>query len=225
LEQELPRIALDSIQEDKIMLHRLLYFLAIATPTLAGTIDSGTITTLGLGEPITWNVDISSTSGNYSVHFSPTAETTLLCVFCPSMHPGDFVTLSSTESAADFGSGGQATIGGTFYPTLIFDALGLGINSVMTLSTSFIVPSGAGGFTVPFTMTGDLQAATVADPAHFVLNDPVSGYGYAKLNVLGTEFLAQTITWTFVPEPSTVGLMGFGLALILGARVRRSIST
>ena len=202
------------------MLRRFLYFLAVATPLLAGTIDSGTITTFGLGEPITWNVNISS-SGNYSVQFSPTAETTLTCVFCPSIHSGDFVTIASTESAADFGSGGQATIGGTFYPTLIFDAAGLGINSIMTLNTSFT--AGAPGiFIVPFTMTGVLQATTAADPAHFVLNDPVSGYGYAQLNLLQTGFLAPTITWTFVPEPSTVGLMGFGLALILTARVRKS---
>jgi len=211
------------------MLRRFLYLLAVATPLLAGTIDSGTITTLGLGEPITWNVDISSTGGNYSVQFSPTAETTLLCVLCPIMNPGDFVTLSSTESAADLGSGGQATIGGIFYPTLIFDSGGLGINSVMTLSTSFIVPGAPGGgpgtgpfgITVPFTMTGDLQAATVADPAHFVLNDPVSGSGYVKLIFLGGN-LVQPITWTFTPEPSTVGLMGFGLVLILVGRVRRS---
>ena len=59
------------------MLHRFLYLLAVATPLLAGTIDSGTITTLGLGEPIPWNVNVSSTSGNYSVQFSPYAETFL----------------------------------------------------------------------------------------------------------------------------------------------------
>jgi hypothetical protein len=204
------------------MLRRFLHFLTIATPVLAGTIDSGTITTLGLGEPITWNVNISSAGGNYSVQFSPTAETLLTCVFCPTIHPGDLVTLSSTESAADFGSGGQATISGTFYPALIFDAQGLGINSVMTLNTSFTA-DGPGPFIVPFTMTGVLQAATVADPAHFVLNDPVSGTGYAQLNLSGSGTLASTITWTFItPEPSTVGLMGIGLALIIGARMNRS---
>jgi hypothetical protein len=68
-----------------------------------------------------------------------------------------------------------------------------------------------------------LQAATVADPAHFVLNDPVSGTGYAQLNLSGSGTLASTITWTFItPEPSTVGLMGIGLALIIGARMNRS---
>jgi hypothetical protein len=202
------------------MLHRLLCFLAIAIPVLAGTIDSGTIITSGLGEPATWNVDISSASGDYSVKFSPTAATTLSCVFCPIIQPGDLVTITSTASAADFGSGGQATIGGTFYPALIFDAAGLGINSVMTLSTAFIA-GGPGTYVVPFTMTGVLQAATVADPAHLVLNDPVSGYGYASIRLLGSGTLVPSITWTFVPEPLTVGLVGFGLALILAARVHR----
>ena len=205
------------------MRRRSLYFLAIAAPVLAGTIDSGTITTLGLGEPATWSVDISSANGNYSVQFSPIAATTLSCVFCPIIHSGDFVTIAATESAADFGSGGQATIGGTVYPTVIFDAAGLGINSVMTLNTSFTA-GGPGTFIVPFTMTGVLQATTAADPAHFVLNDPVSGQGYAQLNLLGTGNLAlvPTITWTFTPEPSAVDSMGFGLALIIGARVHRS---
>jgi hypothetical protein len=211
-----------SIQEDKIMLRRLLCWLAISTPVLAGRIDSGTIITNGLGEPSTWNANISSASGNYSVTFSPFAATTLSCVLCPIILPGDVVTVSSIESAADFGSGGQATIGGIVYPTLIFDAAGLGINSVMTLSTSFIagVP---GTYLVPFTMTGVLQAATVADPGFFVLNDPVSGYGYAQVSLSGNpETLNTTITWTFVPEPMTVSLVGLGLALILGARVQRS---
>ena len=41
LEQELLRIALDSIQEDKIMLHRLLHSWQSPLPMLAGTIDPG----------------------------------------------------------------------------------------------------------------------------------------------------------------------------------------
>jgi|KBSMisStandDraft_5_1062788.scaffolds.fasta_scaffold66413_3 hypothetical protein len=73
-----------------------------------------------------------------------------------------------------------------------------------------------------FTMTGVLQAATAADPAHFVLNETVSGQGYAQLNLLQSGTLDPQIIWTFTPEPSTVGLMGFGLALISGAWVHRS---
>ncbi len=208
------------------MRRRLLYFFAIATPVLAGTIDSGTIISLGFS---TWNVDISSTGGNYSVMFSPFAHGTLSCVFCPTIVPGDLVTISSGASAADSGSGGQGTMGGIFYPALIFDAAGLGINSAMNLSTSFLA-GGPGTYLVPFTMTGVLQAAPVGDPGHFVLNDPVSGSGYAELSLSGTpeaETLDPTITWTFVPEPITVGLVGFGLALILGARSasRRPIAT
>lgn len=201
------------------MLLRFLYFLIIATPVVAGTIDSGTITTFGLSDTI-WNVNISSASGNYSVHFSPSGETLLSCVICPIIHLGDFVTLSSTESF-DVSSTGLATIGGTFYPTLVFDSAGLGIFSVIHLNTSFT--AGAPGlFIVPFAMTGVLQAATAADPTHFVLNEPVSGQGYAQLTLLGSGVLDRTITWTFTPEPSTVGLMGFGLALIIGARMHRS---
>src|SRR5579872_4970495 len=189
------------------MLCRFLYFLTIATPVLAGTIDSGTITTFGLTEPTTWNVHISSADGTYSVQFSPAGETLLTCVLCPTINFGNFVTLSSTESF-DFSSSGQATIGGTSYPTLVFDSAGLGIDSVMHLNTSFT--AGAPGFfIVPFTMTGVLQAATAADPAHFVLNDPVSGQGYAQLNLLQAGTLAPQITWTFTPEPSTMGLLGF----------------
>ena len=201
------------------MLLRFLYFLTITTPVLAGTIDSGTIITSGLSDTV-WNVNISSAAGDYSVHFSPAGETLLTCALCPPIHPGDFVTLSITESF-DVSSTGQATIGGTFYPSLVFDSAGLGIDSVMHLNTSFT--AGAPGFfIVPFTMTGILQAATAADPSHFVLNEPVSGQGYVQLNLLQSGALAPQITWTFTPEPSTVGLMGFGLALIIGARVHRS---
>ena len=201
------------------MLLRFLFFVTIATPVVAGTIDSGTIITYGLSDTI-WNVNISSASGNYSVHFSPSGETLLSCVLCPTMHPGDFVTLSSTEGF-DVNSTGFATIGGTFYPTLIFDSAGLGIFSVMHLNTSFT--AGAPGlFIVPFTMTGVLQAGTAADPAHFVLNETVSGQGYAQLNLLQSGTLDPQIIWTFTPEASTVGLMGFGLTLISGAWVHRS---
>jgi len=201
------------------MLLRFLGFVTIATSVVAGTIDSGTIITSGLSDT-TWNVNISSAAGNYSVHFSPAGETSLTCVLCPTIHPGDFVTLSSTESF-DVNSTGLATIGGTFYPTLVFDSAGLGIDSVMHLDTSFA--AGAPGlFIVPFTMTGVLQAAIAADPAHFVLNETVSGQGYAQLNLLQSGTLDPQIIWTFTPEPSAVDSMGFGLALIIGARVHRS---
>jgi len=94
----------------------------------------------------------------------------------------------------------------------------------MSLSASFIAGE-PGWYDVPFTMTGVLQAATVADLANFVLDDPVSGYGYASF-YLGYGLPAgppikSPIRWTFVPEPLTVGLVGFGLALILAVRVRR----
>ena len=205
------------------MRRQLIYLLAIATPVLAGTIDSGRIIShVSDG----WDVDISSTSGNYSVTFSPAAGNLVSCVFCPKIRAGDLVSFSGNTSASYSGSGGQATIGGIFYPALIFDAQGLGISSVIDLDISFIAGE-PGSYVIPFAMTGVLQAAPVGDPGNFVLNDPVSGYGYATLTLFGTpesETLAPTIVWTFVPvpEPITMGLVGFGLALILGARVRRS---
>jgi len=209
------------------MLHRLLCFLAISIPVLAGTIDSGTIITLGSGDHATWLVDVSSTSGNYSVDFRSSAETWIGCVLCPIIRPGDRVNIYSSAGAnlPPYlpGPVGQATIGGTFYPELIYNAWLLGISSSMSLSASFIAGE-PGWYDVPFTMTGVLQAATVADLANFVLDDPVSGYGYASF-YLGSGTLVPSIMspirWTFVPEPLTVGLVGFGLALILAARVRR----
>lgn len=199
------------------MFSRLLFATAICTGAFAGTIDSGTISTYGFGSPIQWHVAMTSDDEGYTVAFQPYGNGGDSCPNCPVIDPGDDVTVSETESDALFGSQGTGNIGGTLYSSLIFDSAGYGIDSFMTLTMSFVA-GGPGLYVEPFTMTGYLQAATQANPTQLLLNEAVTGYGYATFVLSGSpETLSSTITWTFTPEPGTIGPALCGLGLLLGA--------
>jgi len=213
------------------MLRKVLLLLSIPASVFAGAIDTGSILSI-FGGPGTSDAKISSTSENFSLNFESLSGTSISTPDSEGIlvHPGDPIAIQTSMPLPSFPIAlqalGQGTIDGTFYPSLYIDYPSYGVNSSMTLTTSFDAVEGETH--VPFTMTGYLEVASATDPNVLLLNEPISGGGYAdvilslqELPFNGQPSVLEVVTdvsWTFTPEPSALLLALTGLGLIASIR-------
>ena len=118
-------------------------------------------------------------------------------------------------------------IGGIYYPTLVFGAVG--VDTRLMIATDPFTITGVGSYFVPFTLTGHLQAAvSVGSP--LLLSEDISGIGSAQIIVTAFSqgrFYPSTISYTIsapTPEPATQWLMLISFVPILLAGIKRSLS-
>jgi hypothetical protein len=120
---------------------------------------------------------------------------------------------------------GSATVDGVFYPSLVFELWELPplvevVGTTLSFTSSPFVVQGGGFYGLPFTMTGQIQAAVSpvdASNPTFVINDSVSGSGALQFTLMGPPPLfslgPSAVQGTFAPEPGSVVLVACGLLL------------
>ena len=192
-------------------------------PVWATSIDSGNIVAFPPNHPRGWDVNVASSAGGYAVSLNLQDEFSELMSFscgqCGHFSAGTIVQAIGFPPDETIGTG-SATLNGVTYPSLVFATASGAIQTVFYLRSDPFTITGRGVYTVPFTMTGFMEAAIppfnpVGPPGsvNTIINDEVTTFFMMGGGGTPDFFAGYTMDWTFsTPEPGTLSLAGGALA-------------
>jgi hypothetical protein len=212
---------------------KIALFLGLGLTSWGSIIDSGTVFTPAnfVSDATTVQFSLSSTDGNFSVFQLASGVPGGANLGCPlGVEICDYgQTYTIGALFPDASSGGvqaMAILNGVPAGTVLLVCPAADCpHTLVTLTAQPINISAPGDYVVPFSATGQIQAAhCVVLPCPLILDQTISGVGLLSFSVVTSSpgsFGVQNKTpgalkWVFepVPEPSTILPVLFGLAAI-----------
>jgi hypothetical protein len=153
---------------------------------------------------------------------------------CQPCNPGSSLPVDGYVLGTDL-RGGTATIGATVYPSVIWGDLFAAQGSFFrTTGPTITLDHGPGTYTGSFSFTGSLCGTTTGGPQpHPCTIDllGLTGSGQVSVTILPIQDAgnllhsgAATYTFTSVPEPSSIVLVGTAALILLGRRRRLNMA-
>jgi hypothetical protein len=211
---------------------QLLFAFCISVPALSGaTITSGFIQLSGGFIP-TGTFTLSGDGFDVSGSFYSGAWPFTMCWGLPGIcDPGASVGVGGSVIGGDIGGGYPATVDGITYPRLIWARGSLAITG-----DPITLDAGPGLYTSTFSFEGGLCGVLPGDSrwGPCVVDLPsLNGIGTVAMTFAegpgfphpdaGDSLRYTGVTYTFIPEPSTLVLSTAGLALVIAAARRRRL--